>query len=1603
MILFFDVEVDPKSQKIIDYGCIVDNERKEVHSVDFKKIAKLVKKADFYCGHNALNHDINYINHTAGYELIRASKVIDTLYLSTLLFPQKPYHALVKDHKLQPEDSNNPLIDSKQTKVLYDSEVDAFNALTKGIKNIFYALLKDVDGFSAFFNAIKYDYNLTFNLESLITEHYEDKVCSHVNLTSMIKNNPVELAYALALINTNTDSLFPSWVLHQFPKCEEIMLLLRSNPCDQNCNYCNHHLNAKNALSNYFGYDDFKTFDGLPLQEMAVDAAIRNKSMITVFPTGGGKSLTYQLPALMRGELTRSLTVVISPLQSLMKDQVDNLEEKLITQAAAISGLLDPIERLHEINRVLDGEVSILYIAPESLRSKTIERLLLSRDIARFVIDEAHCFSTWGHDFRVDYLYIGEFIKLIQEKKNNNKKIPVSCFTATAKKDVIYDIENYFRNKLDIEMEKITSNSARKNLRYKVYNVKDSEDKYQTLRRLLEQRDCFTIIYAARTKTVDNLNDRLNSDGYLSAKFHGQMDKEDKIQEQDRFMQGIAKVMVATSAFGMGVDKKDVEMVIHYEISDSLENYVQESGRAGRDEKINADCFILYNENDLDKHFQLHHQSKLNIQEVQQIWRAIKQVTKIRNSVSQSALEIAKNAGWDEEIRDVETRVRTAIAALEDVGYLKRKQNNARVFANSILAENVEQANKIIDSSSIIPEEDRINSKRIIKSLISSKYSKRGRDVESESRVDYLSDYLGIPKEDVVKIINYFKEIKLLDDFKDLVCYLKNTPNENTLIRQLDVSYSLEKFLVNELSEDEHIFNLKELNEAAIEQQIKSSVKVIGSLLNYLEIIKVIKKRKNKDSVRLKLSDSKEDVLESINNKYEISRFILQYISDKSRKVDSKNDEIIQVQFSVVELKNAFHKQGSLFEKVYSVQDFEDSLYYLKKIDAITIEGGFLVLYSPMFIERTEKNVQKKYTKKDFEKLEQFYRVKMQQIHIVGEYAAKMVDDYESALKFVDDYFKLEYKDFILRYFKGDKKVNLDRNISPSKFEKLFGGLSLKQRNIVNDHNSQTIVVAAGPGSGKTRILVHKLASILLMEDIRKEQLLMLTFSRSAASEFKSRLIDLIGSAAYYIDIKTFHSFCFDILGKMGTIEKSENVIKNAIELISNNEVDTSKITKMVLVIDEAQDMDAIEYELVQLLKEFNENLRIIAVGDDDQNIYGFRGSSSEYLNHLRLDNAAFYELTENYRSLKNLVEFSNYFVQSIDNRMKSKEIVSKQAINGTLELFKHQGSNLETPISKHVINLNLKGSTAVLTRTNAQAIQITGLLIKEGLNAKLIQSNIEIKLHNIREIRYFMELINPEGNLSIITNDVWKASYHSLKRFYSTSSEFDVVSKIIKKFQNEYPENKYLSDFKEFLFESTYEEFIESNTILVSTLHKAKGREFDNVFILYDRVNELDIEEKRLLYVGMTRAKSNLYIHYCGNHFDGYKEYATKYYDVNKTYDKPTRLVFLLSHSDVSLGLFEFTQYYIRKLKNGYLLDLAEDEYLLHEGKKVLRFSKTFKQKIQDLKEQGYKLETAKIRHIIYWFDMEKEQEYLIALPELTFELEIDISNDDLHEKIED
>ncbi len=1564
-----DVEVGLKDHKIHDIGAL-KHDNTAFHKTSKEELFVFLNDVDYICGHNIIHHDAKYLfaDNTCSRILV------DTLYVSPLLFPERPYHRLVKDDKLMSEQMNNPVNDCRKAKDLLLDEIACWKSLPKEKRMLFASLLKGKKEFEGFLCMVGAEY-IHQGVPELIKELYAGKICQHADLDMLIEQYPCGLAYALALIDT-TDyrSVTPGWVLHNYPEVEFIVKLLRHTNCHEGCEYCRKQLDVRHNLKTFFGYERFRTYEGEPLQERAARAAVEDQSLLAIFPTGGGKSLTFQLPALMAGHSVHGLTVVISPLQSLMKDQVDNLADRGITDAVTINGMLDPITRSLSIQRVQDGDASLLYISPEMLRSKTIEKILMARHVVRFVIDEAHCFSSWGQDFRVDYLYIGKFIQEYQQKKKCKSPIPVSCFTATAKQKVIQDICDYFKQTLNLNLELFASTASRTNLHYSVIHAESDNDKYLKLRELVAESDCPTIVYVSRTKRTEELAGKLTRDGYKALPFNGKMEADEKIANQDAFMNDKVHIIVATSAFGMGVDKKDVGLVVHYDISDSLENYVQEAGRAGRDPSLNARCYVLYGDNDLDKHFILLNQTKLSINEIQQVWKSVKALTRQRMTVNCSALEIARQAGWDDSVSDIETRVRTALAALEQSGYLTRGNNVPHVYATGITVKNMDEARKRISASMLFGSDEIEKSVRIIKSLISRKNIAKAQDAEAESRIDYLADTLGLSKREVISVVERMRQEGILADSKDISAYLRDAGDSERKSQTLLERFArLEQYILNHIPDGSLRISCKQLNENAVNDGINTSKeKDIRTLLYFLTVKGYTRKKEDAaHNMEISRLADLESTVRRFEKRLEISRFTVEWLYQLASDAEKENTPGKAIRFSVVELLNRIKSSSqSIFGGLDDIQleDVEEALLYLSKIGALKLEGGFLVLYNAMNIQRIKDN-KSRYKQDDYRMLNEFYKLKIQQVHIVGEYANLMVRDYHAALQYVRDYFQMDYRKFVTKYFKGDRAGEIQRNLTPQKYKQLFGQLSGRQMDIISDKVSRCIVVAAGPGSGKTRVLVHKLASLLLLEDVKHEQLLMLTFSRAAATEFKQRLMELIGNAAHFVEIKTFHSYCFDLLGRIGNLEDSRNVVAKAAEMICQGEVEPNKIGKTVLVVDEAQDMGAEEHALVKALMNNNEDMRVIAVGDDDQNIYEFRGSDSGYMYRLAQESgSAFIEMTENYRSAHHPVEFANDFLKNIDKRIKSTPIISMRKEDGRVEVTRHQSRYMYQPLVENLLQHRDNGTSCVLTQTNEEAVILMALLRKRGINSKLIQSMDGLRFWNMAEMRYLLKYIDKRIKTPIITEELWEEAKHATYSTYERSLSLVYVKRCADLFEQT-NKAKYFSDFKDFVFESSVEDFcdISGTDVVVSTIHKAKGREFDNVYMLISDNYVKDASLMRRYYVGITRAKNRLFIHTNGDCFNSLS--ADRYFIDRQQYDMPEEIVLQLSHKDVYLGFFKERKQEVLALQGGD--SLTYSNFLLYNsltGRPVAKLSSRMQGTLSEWEQRGYKVKSASVRFVVAW-----------------------------------
>lgn len=339
-------------------------------------------------------------------------------------------------------------------------------------------------------------------------------------------------------------------------------------------------MEIRKVLKKYFGYDEFKTG-----QEKLIKGIINGRDVLGIMPTGGGKSLCFQLPA----TILEGVTIVISPLISLMKDQVDSLNEMGLP-GTYINSTLEYDELMARLEAIRQDKYKIVYVAPERLNNSLFINLVKYINISLVAIDEAHCISQWGHDFRPSYLEIPKFINSL------DKRPAVAAFTATATKKIVEEIKVLIGLKNPLE---VVTGFDRPNL---FYRVARTSNKFSYLLDYLQNNfiNESGIIYCATRKTVESLAKRLREKGFSAIEYHGGMDSELRQKNQDDFMFDKVKMIIATNAFGMGIDKPDVRFVIHYNMPKNMEAYYQEAGRAGRDGE-KSDCILMYSPSDVVK------------------------------------------------------------------------------------------------------------------------------------------------------------------------------------------------------------------------------------------------------------------------------------------------------------------------------------------------------------------------------------------------------------------------------------------------------------------------------------------------------------------------------------------------------------------------------------------------------------------------------------------------------------------------------------------------------------------------------------------------------------------------------------------------------------------------------------------------------------------------------------------------------------------------------------------------------------------------------------------------------------------------------------------
>lgn len=1555
--LIFDLEVAPGKANQLDHIFMVGALRPDTEEELERKVEKdlpaalealdrLGQGASFVLGHNVIDHDLPILKEQAPHLALHGLPVVDTLRLSPLAFPQNPYHRLVKDYKLIRDSLNSPLSDCRSTLTLFNDQRQAFAELKESreaellcyqtllaptLKSDLGSLFATITGkqpspLSELRNLIP---KLLLESDPTLTRML--KVCS-TRLEQLLQVDLLDealhwpLAYALAWLRVSGgNSVLAPWVRHQFPEVGRLIAELRDIPCGKSqCGYCSTTHDPRHELRRYFApIQDFrKEPDGRSLQHDVVLAGMQSKHVLAILATGGGKSLCYQLPALNRFHRNGSLTVIISPLQSLMKDQVDGLLARNVQCAATLNGLLTMPERAEVLEKIQLGDVGILLVSPEQFRNKAFRRAIAQRQVGAWIFDEAHCLSKWGADFRPDYLYVSRFIK---QFTGDRPLAAIGCFTATAKPDVLEDIEHHFKDQLGITFERFIGTHERTNLDFEVMPCARSEKRHHT-QALLEQElggsEGGAVIFVSSRKGAEELADFLIGHGWACKHFHAGLEPHEKKDIQDAFKAGELRIIVATNAFGMGVDKPDIRLVVHADIPGSLENYLQEAGRAGRDQG-QARCVLLYDAQDIENQFGMCEGSKLTLRDIQQILRKLR-----KESERRKGSRIVITAGevlMDEQVetsfeageRDSETKVVTAVAWLERGQFLSREENQTQIFPASLKLPK-EEADKRLATA-------KLPARRLeeFNAILSFLYE---ASADERINTDALMALTSLTSEEVTATLRQMEDLGLLVNDSKLTLYVRHGivfPATQRLQSTLELESALFD-LLPELAPDAENGDWQDLNVPHLNSALKTATG--NNELIPLHVLRLLRSlAQDHDSETqlrscFELRQISQDFLKlRIRGKYSwrgiqglgerrraLASVVLPFLIGKLPPGSRGKDLLVDTTFG--ELMELIDQDLELRSRVPEAQRrkaIEHVLLYLHKQDVLTLNHGMTVMRRAMTIE-VDSEKRTGYLKDDYQRLDEHYREKRIQVHVMREYAEVALHSMREARDLVQHYFTLAKQEFVRRYFAGREEV-LKLATSEESWRSIVENLSAAQRIIVEDNDDVNRLILAGPGSGKTRVIVHRIAYLLRVRRVPARCIVALTFNRHAANEIKQRLLKLVGPDAYGVNVMTYHRMAMRLTGTR--FERGESVEEGRLAQVMGEAVELLEGNRQVegeddlrdqlmrgyryILVDEYQDIDDLQYRLVSALagrkSEEEGRLCILAVGDDDQNIYAWRDTNNRYIERFREDYSATTSfLISNYRSSGHIIDAANSVIDHNPDRLKKAHPIE---IDSARKASPKGGDweTLDPGRGGRVVRLRIEAEAGARANLQAQAVMAElqrllsldtedwqGCAVLARTHQYLLPVQAWCEAHGVpyclaadkdsalpltaqRGFVQAVELLR-EIDQPLSATAAW-ASMDETQLSPEWYSIFDTAFEQLNAEFGECP----LSAAS--VIDWMYDYFRElrqqpKQGLYLGTVHSAKGLEFRHVVLLdggWPTQAETLSDERRTYYVGMTRAEHTL------------------------------------------------------------------------------------------------------------------------------------------------
>ena len=1552
--LSLDLEVDRRTSRIHAFGAVRSDTGDAIFgkvkvseaATELARLDGFAEGVDVLLGHNLVAFDIPHL--AAAMPRLGLLKLpqMDTLRLSPLAFPRNPYHRLVKhyqDGSLQRGQINDPELDARIALELFEDECRALREAAPELLAAWHWLStpqpKGGDqALDALFSQLRggLPRPTAALARRAIGECLKGRACVYQGRAVMSRAPQLgwNLCYGLAWLSVaGHNSVMPPWVRHQFPVAGRLVHRLRNLACSTpTCDWCGERHDAAKELKRWFGFDGFRPEPaddrGHSLQQTIVECAMGGGHGLGILPTGTGKSLCYQLPALSRYDKTGALTVVISPLVALMADQVAGLEACGIGSCFAINGLLSMPERADVLDKVRLGDAGILLIAPEQLRSRSLRRALDQREIGGWVLDEAHCLSRWGHDFRTDYRYLGRFIR---ETAGPGPIPPVLCLTATAKPEVIHEIREYFRDTLDIDLKVFDGGANRTNLVFELMPTTGAEKFAHIHQVLMESLPCNVpggaIIYCATRHQSEEVAQYLQTKELAVAHFHGGLPPETKKDVQQRFIHGDLRAIAATNAFGMGIDKQDVRLVIHADIPGSLENYLQEAGRAGRDREP-ARCVLLYTPEDVEQQFKLSARSRLTRVEIQSILRALRHLNR-RNrcggKVVATAGEILmgdEDGGFQRDPVTNDTRVRTAITWLEESRLLTREENVVHVFPSSLLVRSIQEARNRLDRANTITDNRRQQLLRIAQRLINA-------PPDEGVTTDELMGVAGLSPEGVRAALHDLERLGIANNDTVITAFVHKGVVRASQ-RRLENAQALEIALIAHMREaapdqgkgDAAILHLRRAAQTLWDQDLPDPLPE-----RLWRMIRGIAddgrgedgaggswsvRKQDAETVRVTLQREWSALEETAARRRYGAKCVLDHllgcVPHQTRGTDllaeTTMGKLLQAITSNLVLNNPVRNPQKLLDR---------ALIWLHELDVIRLNRGLTVFRPAMTIRLLDQGERRcGFTKADFELLALHYEGKVLQVHVMAEFAQRGLADMREALRLAMDYFTMEEQQFLDRWLPGrDKEIR--RQTTPASWQAIVESLKNPvQQGIVADNREQTnALVLAGPGSGKTRVLVHRIAYLIRVRRENPRGIVALAYNRHAAVQIRHRLQALLGNDARGVTVLTCHGLAMRLAGASfsGRLERPDNspdnnnpfqdVIRRAVGVLRGKDLSVAEADARReqllagfrwILVDEYQDIDDHQYDLISALagrarEEDAGKLTLFAVGDDDQNIYAFNGASVEFIRRFEEDYGPKPSyLTANYRSTAHIIAAANAVIAPALERMKAEHPIHidrarendppggpwetiDPVARGRVQILPVGGSPLcqARTVMEELLRLRDLAPhwdwshCAVVARTWKVLVPVRAFCEARGIPVQMGNETIP-SVWRLREIQALVTWLRnrtpPLADGEALA--AWIAAQPS-------GPWYDLLRQAMEDYRIETGDRETPVDHCiEWLAEWSRDARQRQQGLLLLTAHGAKGLEFDHVAVLdgdWDRTEpgEDPDAQRRLYYVAMTRARHTL------------------------------------------------------------------------------------------------------------------------------------------------